>query len=217
VDTAIADDVSAPSQKRASTRTPLRSVAVAVLFSSTISIVGMSPASANGQPARRSATIATELSFRGLWWSEAQRDGLNPNAPPPKTTEVTIDKWEYSDPVSVPHPDVVDVVIDVKNVGDVPAQRASINVSRQWLTGPQGDQTRARWTAPRIIKREAPVDLDPGLAHTMRIPVDLASMMKTLGRTLAWPWALRLHVTVRAASGQVLLRTTRDLPILPGD
>jgi hypothetical protein len=48
--------------------------------------------------------------YECLWWSEAQMEGLNPNHPPPKETVVKIAKWEYSDPVAVPHPDSVTLV-----------------------------------------------------------------------------------------------------------
>src|SRR5262245_8658291 len=82
-----------------------------------------SSAAVPGTDATASQTAAppalrADVAFACLWWSEAQMEGLNPNAPPPKRTEVRITKWEYSDPVGVPHPDVVDVVVILANGGN---------------------------------------------------------------------------------------------------
>ncbi len=54
------------------------------------------------------------IHFECLWWSLAQQEHFNPNAPPTKSTLVRLTKWEYSDPVGVPHPDTVDGVIQYK-------------------------------------------------------------------------------------------------------
>src|ERR1035438_1215330 len=67
------------------------------------------------QPAK--PELAVEVSFSCLWWSEAQMEGLNPNAPPPKETETKLTKWEYSDPIGVPHPDVFDIAVALNNKG----------------------------------------------------------------------------------------------------
>src|SRR5215472_4906630 len=65
------------------------------------------------------ASLQADVSFTCLWWSEAQMEGLNPNSPPPKNTEVKLAKWEYSDPVGVPHPDTIDVVVTLRTGEEV--------------------------------------------------------------------------------------------------
>ncbi len=68
------------------------------------------------------------LRFECLWWSPQQIATLDPNRPPPKTTRVTISRWEYSDPIGVPHPATVDVVLHV----DRPLGRAP-QLAVSWL------------------------------------------------------------------------------------
>ncbi|MGH9769804.1 MAG: alpha/beta hydrolase [Blastocatellia bacterium] len=80
-------------------------------------------------PAASAPNVTATVSFRCLWWSEEQMKGLNPNSPPPKTTEVTIKRWEYLDPIGAPHPDVVDVVVDLRNQTDAPANNPVVYVS----------------------------------------------------------------------------------------
>lgn len=144
-------------------------------------------------------------------------NGLNPNSPPPKNTEVRIEKWEYSDPIGVPHPGVVDVVVDLLNEGDVRVSDLVVDVSAFWKTGPQKSKARARWNRRVSLRRFSAVSLEARGAQTLRAPVNVAEKMKRLAATRSWPWMLRVQVTISTASGKLLRQTTADLPITPGD
>jgi hypothetical protein len=160
--------------------------------------------------------LTMELSFHCLWWSESQMEGLNPNAPPPKKTDVKIEKWEYSDPIGVPHPDVVDLVIDLRNAGGVAAEKLRVQISAAWLIGPQSNRKRALWKAGETQKI-SPVDLAANENTSLRIPVNIAQKMKTLQRNRQWPWTLRMQISVFSASGRLVSKSKADLPIFPGD
>jgi hypothetical protein len=161
--------------------------------------------------------VSVEVSFRCLWWSPEQMNGLNPNAPPPKTTEVSIDKWEYSDPVGVPHPDKIDVVIQIKNES-ADAASALADVTGRWRVGPFTDEKRAEWGATSSLGREGPFRIEPSQAHTIRVPVDIATKMAELEKTEAWPYALRVDVSIADAGSQATLASAQaELPIFRGD
>ena len=144
-------------------------------------------------------------------------DGLNPNSPPPKTTEVVLKKWEYSDPIGVPHPDVVDAVMELGNDTDAEVSNLTVNVSTRWLIGPQKNKARAVWGKAASVERLSAFKLDAHAKHTLRIPVNLAEQMKKLEKTRSWPWRLQVSVIITSSSGKVLMRTQADLPITPGD
>jgi hypothetical protein len=162
--------------------------------------------------------LAADVSFRCLWWSPAQMENLNPNAPPPKTTEVTIQKWEYSDPVGVPHPDSVDVVVALKDEGGATKTPVSMTVSGQWRVGPLKNEARAEWTQVQPLKTFDAVALASAQPVILRVPVDVAGRMSTLEKNGEWPWAFRAIVTVSAPGMQKPLFTREaELPIRPGD
>jgi hypothetical protein len=169
------------------------------------------------QPRVPEPKVSATVSFRCLWWSEEQMNGLNPNSPPPKNTEVRIEKWEYSDPIGVPHPDVVDVVVELRNEGEVKAGNLVVDVSAFWMTGPQKSKARARWERRVSLRRFSAVSLEARAAQTLRVGVNVAEKMKKLRATRSWPWTLRAQITVSTASGKLLAKTTADLPITPGD
>lgn len=179
-----------------------------VLFSSTV----------DAQPKPVSpAKLSAAVTFRCLWWSETQMDGLNPNSPPPKTTEVILKKWEYSDPIGVPHPDIVDLVVELGNDTATALNNLNVNVSARWLIGPQTNKYRAVWRKSASVERLSSFKLDPHGKHTLRIPVNLAEQMKKLEKTRSWPWRLQATILITSGTGKVLLKTQADLPITPGD
>src|SRR5438874_12821838 len=88
--------------------------------SSAMTITSMSKRSLSGiallalaQAAAPGPTLTAH--FECLWWSEAQMAQFDPNHPPAKATRVALKIWEYSDPVGVPHPDVVELVAEIRN------------------------------------------------------------------------------------------------------
>lgn len=92
-----------------------------------------------------SSTLTANASFHCLWWSEAEMENLDPNSPPPKRTDVMIKKWEYSDPVGIPHPDVVDLVMEIRNKGQSQSPQLVADISGQWRIGPIASQRKAVW------------------------------------------------------------------------
>lgn len=160
--------------------------------------------------------LTTELSFHCLWWSESQMEGLNPNAPPPKNTDVKIEKWEYSDPIGVPHPDTVDLVIHLRNTGSLASEKLRIQIASAWQIGPRSNRKRALSQA-RPTEKISPVHLGVSEDKTLRIPVNLAQKMKALQNRRLWPWTLRMQVSVFSDSGRLLSKNKADLPIFPGD
>jgi hypothetical protein len=149
------------------------------------------------------------MEFACLWWSEAQMNGLNPNSPPPKTTEVRIKQWEYSDPVGVPHPDTVEAVVAL--AGSEAFAGMEVEFSSQWKIGRYGKPGTAVWGAVKPVRKML-------AAREVRLPVDLKAMMDSLDRVNRWPFGLRVQAVVRrAGGGEVVARVTGELPIRQGD
>ncbi len=90
------------------------------------------------QPVGEAASppILLRAHYECLWWSPDQFRGFDPNHPPDKATVTILTKWEYSDPVSVPHPDVITLVATIASGEAVPSLRI------RWLT-------RTGWVEPK--------------------------------------------------------------------
>jgi hypothetical protein len=158
--------------------------------------------------------LQTDIAFLCMWWSEAQMEGLNPNSPPPKNTEVKLSKWEYSDPIGVPHPDTLDVAVTVQNP-NAAASNLDVEIRVQWRTGPQGKPSAATWSEPVVLKHEG-LSVEAGGRQTVKVPVDLKKKMDELEKQKKWPFALRAIAGVKAASA-VVSQAQAELPIKPGD
>lgn len=171
------------------------------------------------RPAASAApALRADVAFACLWWSEAQMEGLNPNAPPPKNTEVKLTKWEYSDPVGVPHPDTLDVVVTLANSGGQTLSNLEVEVAGEWKDGPLRDAASAAWSQPVLLQRFQGVSVGPSGPQTLRVRVELKAMMESLTKQREWPYGLRATVTVRVArSTQPMAQATAELPIRPGD
>lgn len=162
--------------------------------------------------------VRADVTFACLWWSEAQMEGLNPNAPPPKNTEVKLTKWEYSDPVGVPHPDTVDVVVTLANSGGQGLSNLEVEVAGEWKNGPLRDAASAAWSQPAILQNFRGVSVSLSVPQTLRVPVDLKGMMASLEKQREWPYGFRAIVTVhQPGSSQTLAQAAAELPIRPGD
>jgi hypothetical protein len=162
-------------------------------------------------------TLHTDISFLCLWWSESQMEGMNPNSPPPKNTEVKLSKWEYSDPIGVPHPDTVDVAVTVQNRGSAALSNLEVEIRVQWKTGPEKKPSAATWLEPTGLNKQG-VSVEAGGQQTVRASVDLKKQMDQLEKQKKWPFALRAIAEVRAAgSASVASQAQADLPIKPGD
>jgi hypothetical protein len=162
--------------------------------------------------------LSAALGFRCLWWSEAQMEGLDPNAPPAKATEVAIDHWEYTDPVGVPHPDTIDLVAELQNEGPGAASALTATLTLSWKVGPLDDPGAAAWGAPTTLESLTGIALAPGESRSLRVPITLAPEMEQLHAEGRWPHELRVSLVVRGpAGGEHLLQSERNFPIRPGD
>jgi len=172
----------------------------------------------NAKPPSADKTVLANISFACLWWSESQMEGMNPNSPPPKNTEVKLAKWEYSDPIGVPHPDVVDAIVTVNNQTGAALSNLEVEVTVQWKTGPSRKASAAVWTSSSVLKQFRDIKVEPGAQQTVRMPVDLKKEMDELEKQNKWPFALRVSAEVRQIGVAAALSETRaDLPITPGD
>jgi hypothetical protein len=189
---------------------------IGLLISATLIL----PACSSGPRPQEAASPAlhADVAFACLWWSEAQMEGLNPNAPPPKKTEVKLTKWEYSDPVGVPHPDTVDVMVTLANSGGQALSNLDVEVAGEWKEGRLADAASAVWSQSAVIQTFQRVSVGPSGQQTLRVPVDLKSKMDSLAKERKWPYGLRATVTVRTGpSAQPLAHAAAELPIRPGD
>jgi len=163
-------------------------------------------------------SVDASLSFKGMWWSKSQMEGLNPNSPPPKTQAVDLERWEYTDPIGVPHPDTVDVVLSVSNRNGFPAEQIRLWTIGRWKAGPQSEPEKAAWDPKNFIDDRQTLTLQSGETREVRTPVDLAQKMNQLSRSGWWPWELSITVTITdSTNSQILAKVEKSLPIRPGD
>jgi hypothetical protein len=145
-------------------------------------------------------------------------EGLNPNAPPPKETEVRITKWEYTDPVGVPHPDVVDIVITLASSGSQPLVNLEVEVAGEWQEGSLRRGAVPEWSRPTPVHRFPTVSVGAAGKQTLRVPIDLKARMDALAKVQSWPYGFRATITVRdRGSVQPVAQTRIELPIRRGD
>lgn len=188
---------------------------IALLTFAALVVAACSPAS---RLAAATPVVQVDVAFTCLWWSDAQMEGLNPNAPPPKNTEVTIKKWEYSDPVGVPHPETVDIVVTLVNTSGEILSNLEVEVSGAWKDGPLHSPARAVWSQPTVLKKFDGVSVGPSEPRTLRVPVEIKSRMDPLYKRGQWPFGFRTTVAVRRqGSTEPLARAVTDLPIIAGD
>lgn len=172
-------------------------------------LLGLALAAVCGEA--QNGVVSARMEFACLWWSEAQMEGLNPNAPPPKTTEVRITHWEYSDPVGVPHPDTVDAVLALKGAGGEPLAGMEVEFTTQWKIGRYGKPGTAVWGPVTPARKMAG-------ASEVRLPVNLKAMMDTLDKLDKWPFALRVTAVVkRSGAAAAVARVRGEFPIRQGD
>ncbi len=143
-------------------------------------------------------------------------NGMDPNSPPPKQTRIVLKQWEYSDPIGVPHPDLVEVAINVKNGTGASLDGAVVEVEAQWLEGPQRRKEASLWTKRSAVGKPLYISLPPGGEQSLTVPIDIAGKMKALEPSHRWPWALRAFITVKGGRS-VIGSTQLELPITPGD
>ena len=165
-------------------------------------------------------TIEVRLVFRALWWSESQMDALDVNNPPDKDTEVFLERWEYSDPIGIPHPDRVDVLAIV-NPGTISGgHEIDLHGTARWRVGPRADESAASWTEPEPLPAIVPVTLVAGQEVRIHLDtIDIRSMQENLQPRDAWPWTYEINVraTTSSVSSIATPPASARLPILLGD
>lgn len=171
-------------------------------------------ASCGGEP--DSGEIRLDVEFHSMWWSESQMEGLDPDNPPAKRTEVVLQAWEYTDPIGVPNPDTVDIVATLHGVPeDTPVAMAA---RTRWKIGPLEDEKGAEWTAGDGLAAAGSRSKRADGAHVMRWQgIDLSARQRELFATGRWPWALEAVVTAKSPDGHFNAKATAILPILPAD
>lgn len=168
----------------------------------------------------RKPKLAPEITvagtFEAMWWSTQQMENIDPNNPPPKGTRVMLTKWEYSDPVGVPHPDTVDFVATIRNAQGRAPITINPKVQVQWMEGSIKDRGTAAWAAPLEREGGGLIVVEGGQTQQLRVPIDLAAKMKTMEAAGRWPWQLRVNLMLLSDNRQVA-QVSRELPITPGD
>ena len=131
--------------------------------------------------------------YECLWWSESQMEGLDPNRPPNKETVTVIDRWEYSDPIAVPHPDIITLAayIPLSIAGD-------ISVKTQWL--------KHKWSKEIDVKPLLIQDVDQNM-RLIKVDIPVKNYIYTNR-----PKKMRAVIKVGKHSLAVF-----DLPIVMGD
>ena len=140
--------------------------------------------------------LTASIAFECLWWSSDQMIGLDPNRPPPKATKVRLEKWEYSDPVGVPHPESIDIVIEIDAGAE--AVRKTMEVSVRWKV--------KKWLSSKIILK-APLELQRGEHKKVVVSVEIGPDIDRLKPSL-----LQANMTF---GGLTVARS--NLPVLVGD
>ncbi|MBS0643050.1 MAG: hypothetical protein U1E70_27880 [Acetobacteraceae bacterium] len=148
-----------------------------------------------GGAGRDTSALEVKARYECLWWSPRQMENLNPDKPPPQETRVVIDRWEYTDPVGVPHPDTVILVVTLRAAT---ARDVRLAVKTQWLT--------SKWTAA-VFATTQTVRIEAGSTRDVELTIPVADMI--LERH-----ARRLRSLVLIDGNPV---TRADLPVVVGD
>ena len=141
------------------------------------------------------SNLDVQAHFECLWWSEREMEGINPDRPPPKTTRLRIAKWEYSDPIGVPHPDEVILVVRLR----VPRDRA-VTLAPRVIWRQRG------WGVPQTLPGRR-VSLLAGQHQVEEFTIPAAQMILDKGAR-----HMRVGIIV---DGQQMLQV--ELPIQGGD
>jgi len=181
---------------------------------------GSTDKAANAAPSSEASLegLSVEATFHGLWWSPAQMEGLNPDAPPPKTTDVVLTSWESSDPVGSPHPDTVTAVVVLRNRGASSAAGLTLTIAAEWQDGAFSTAGSAAWGPKNVLHTASDVAVAPGAADTLRVSIAIGDRVTRLFAKQQWPYALRVSVAVvRPPSLQTLAEHQAVLMIHRGD
>jgi len=152
----------------------LRFVIAAILL-----LAALHPAGATAAP-----PILLQARYECLWWSPDQFRNFDPNNPPDKRTVTILTKWEYSDPVSVPHPDVVTLVATVASGVTAPSLRIRWLTRTGWVDPkpPAPNPARDGSGEPASYRFQIPVETAVARYHPRRLRAILFAGRRRLGQ-----------------------------------
>lgn len=147
------------------------------------------------------------LDFRGLWAGDRSQGTA---AAPARETALTT----WSTGRDQPHPDVVNAQILI-NVGANMRRRATVLTLREeWRIGTrEGGEGSATWSE-RSQRMSPPLDLVPGKAVSLSLPVAVGDMVRRQTQAGRVPWRLAVRAELRdASSTQTIATAQATLPI----
>jgi hypothetical protein len=160
--------------------------------------------------------VTAEL--RSLWWNDEELAQRNAEPPPPKTTEVVLDRWDAGDP-TVPSPQAVDLRVRVENRSTVPGADLLLMAATRWKGGPINDPSRAAWSAAESLPGgPIPLVVPASLHREHRFTgLELQAAIERLSDEGLWPWQMEVQLrVVRAQQPHRTLAETRvRLPMQP--
>jgi hypothetical protein len=146
-------------------------------------------------------------------------EGLDPDAPPPKQTEVILQRWEYSDPIGVPHPDKFTVVVTIAN-RSTQSLELQLHGLPRWKIGSIRREQGATWQTAQELQPLGPLRISAGEIQTVRFAdIDLKAIQDRLFEQDQWPWLFEIKMLayMSGKTKPMLAKTVAQLPIRPGD
>ena len=142
-------------------------------------------------------------------------EGLDLDAPPPKTRSIELDRWSSEDPVGTPHPETFRVTARLR--GGPLAKPGILAAQGRWGIGSL-EAGKAEAFTPWRDLGEIPIaagDVPSGRSSIATIDVDTHQAHLYLEER--WPYLFEARVRLRdEISGRLLAEDEAKLPIEPG-
>jgi len=165
-----------------------------------------------------SDALAGELHFGANWWTTDQMEDLDPDNPPPKADNIKLEVWDPSDPVGTPHPDVIDVVINIQNYTLESSIR--LKAESRWLIGDfYGDQSSGEWTNFQPLSDPIVVEIDRKTTREVTVSqIPVRKKLDALAQNNQWAYLLEVSVVVESTSApRQPIRLRRQLALKQAD
>jgi hypothetical protein len=144
------------------------------------------------------SAVKADIVFSGMWWSEQQVVGMNPDHPPPMTTRAMLGQWNAEDNQWPPHPDVVDV--DVTLTGKRSTSNVPVQIGYQWYA-------KGQFTPLKMLRKDT-LNFDGETGQTLH------SSIKVMEYLNQEHFPKRLRVVINIASQKPIIK---ELPLVLGD
>jgi hypothetical protein len=147
------------------------------------------------------------LDFRGLWPDVRSQSAATL---PSRETELTT----WSTGKDQPHPDVVNAQVLINVASDSRRRAMVLTLREEWRIGTrEGGEDSATWSE-RSQRMSPPLDLVPGKAMSLSLPVAVGDMVRRQTRAGRVPWRLAVRAELRdASSAQPIATAQATLPI----